>query len=304
MTIQDFSPAAMGGFIRSTDADYATASAGASLIATTTNNPDIGQETGYFVRQAFMAIDLSAYTSISLNEATLKFTSSGTGVFQMEVRLHGWTPTLSTADWVAGTDLSGKIRLAYWDFALDGALPGLTSPPQAIHSDGTNLIDAIESASGGFLAVVICSADQVNSVTPEATANKTLYFPDIILTLDGTWVSAPAGTGELTLPFLSVSSAGTVSPVGMAALTLPFLSVSGTGIMQPSGTGAVVLPFLSVSGTGIMQPSATGALILPFLVFAATGQHKIHPKRPPAGTARLGSVLPPGRARPLRPGTA
>jgi hypothetical protein len=106
------------GFIRSSNTNYTTARAGSNLAAFPgeTTTPFGQRLTGgtYFIFQGFLSFDTSSVVG-TIQSVTLSLygqaDSSGTD-FTMEARLHDWGTGITTADYVAGANVSSKTLLA------------------------------------------------------------------------------------------------------------------------------------------------------------------------------------------------
>jgi hypothetical protein len=116
------------------------------------------------------------------------------------------------------------------------------------------------------------------------TGTGDLTIPALTLAGTGTFVPPGAetytGSGDLAIPALTISGTGTfVAPVytGTGDLAIPALTMAGAGtFVAPTytGTGDLVAPALTISGTGtFVAPISTGSgdLITPALTMAGAG---------------------------------
>jgi len=116
------------------------------------------------------------------------------------------------------------------------------------------------------------------------------------------WETSPATSSPWTDGEVDGMEAG-VECTSAGDLRVTQLVVYAWTVEITAATGAITLPFVVVAGTGVRHPSASGALTLPFVLVTGIGVHMIHPKRPPAGAARVSRMVSSARARPNRPGS-
>lgn len=114
------------GELRSNNATYLTARSGGGTFVTNTTatTGTTGQEffnSQYYVYELFWGFDTSSLgASANISSALLDLyawsrNTSGSSAFTNEVRLHDWGGTVTTADWVAGADMSSKTLLCSID---------------------------------------------------------------------------------------------------------------------------------------------------------------------------------------------
>lgn len=234
MTTTVFAGAANAAIVYSTDVTYATARAGSSLAALA-NAATVGQQTGYTVYQVFIKFDTSSIPDgDEITSATLELylgTDGSATDFVVQARLHDWGASVTTADWVAGADLSGKTLLA----TLDSNGIGATGALKAFTSDAAFKSNISKT---GITYILLCSKEQVDDSAP--TANEFLTFD---------YQSAVAYQ-KLTVVHVTPLS-------GTIAATLQPLTAALSGVMQPSGTIAASLQPLTASASGIWRRGGT-----------------------------------------------
>ncbi len=257
MTTTVFQGIAADGTIESSNATYSTARAGSSLSVqnSTVNNLVVGQATGYGIDQAFIGFDTSSIPdtdeiiSVSL-ELYLKVDGSTTD-FVVEARLHDWGGTLTTADWVAGADLSGKTKLA----TLASSGIGATSAYKAFTSETAFKANVSKT---GTTYIVLCSKEQTDNSAP--TANEYLSFEnaDQAEYPKLTVVHAPPPTGTIAVTLQPLTMAAVGSTIGgPIAVSLQPLTAALTGWHEETGTIAVTLQPLTALAIGIWRRGGT-----------------------------------------------
>lgn len=108
------------GYIQSSSTSYSTARSGGSLSSNNTVEIGIGQNRSGSTRscyEAFFLFDLSDVAG-EATQATISLYGLydlSTTNFTAEIRTNPWGGSLTTADWVAGGDLSGLTLLASFD---------------------------------------------------------------------------------------------------------------------------------------------------------------------------------------------
>jgi len=207
-------------------ADYSAARSGTSSLAayTTDTGISVGQvhtdaswwdddlgETFYseqfWVYESFLSFDTSALTSgATVSAAVLRVTSSGdvsTTDFDIQARLRDWGTSLTTADWVAGADLSGLTLLGSY-----ATSSGFTA------NTGYDLSDTAMAANvnkTGTTRMLLCSSRTVGNTAPTGDEFVSTYSSDY--------------TGTTRDPVLTVTyAAGATGP----AWTTPADTVSMT----------------------------------------------------------------------------
>lgn len=166
MTTSTFYSVTLDGGIDSESGVYATARAGNQLgAATGLTSVDVGQSTAgaYEVLEAFFYWDTSAIDDTdTIDSATLSlygnFDNSTTD-FVMEARAHTWSGSgLTTADWVAGADLSGKTLLATFNTS------GFST---SAYNDFTSDAAFVSNISKtGNTELLVCSKEQTDNSAP------------------------------------------------------------------------------------------------------------------------------------------
>lgn len=156
------------GFITSSNATYSTARAGSGLTVDTTGTTTIAGQfvfSGtYYLRESFFSFDTSAVTG-TVSSVTLSFVPGGQSLatpITLEVRRHNWGPTLTTADWVAGADMSSKTLVASFNAT-------------AANWSGSAYIDMTSDAAfltninqAGTTDIVVCSNRFTSGTSPTA----------------------------------------------------------------------------------------------------------------------------------------
>lgn len=214
------------GWVRSSNAAYATARSGSSIVAFTPdgNNLAIGQDLdgNYYCYESFIGFDTSALGSgATVSAATLSLwllIDSSTVDWTVQARLQSWSSGgLTTADWVAGASLTQTLLAtlatsgigatgAYKDFTSDAAFPGNINKT-------------------GNTEMILCASDMVAGTTPaevrdvffdDADTAGTTQDPKLVVTY-----SAPA---TVTLDIASdaaLSTTATKDIASDAALNAP-----------------------------------------------------------------------------------
>lgn len=163
---------ASDGYNSFSSTSYATAKEGGGTAASPpldTTGSSVGQITGgtsFIVAQGFYKFNVSTLTSYV--NPTLKFysqfDSTVTKDVTIELRVHNWGASVTTTDFVPGSQLASKTLLASvsttnWP-ADNGLIP--------FNVDSVALAGAIEAAKAadGWLYIVAASADQRTGVAP------------------------------------------------------------------------------------------------------------------------------------------
>ena len=293
------------GGVGTRDADYETARAGGSAVAADTSNfalstGDLGGSNlagigqiefvgSYFLGEGFVSFDLSGLTADTISSASLSlYASSFSGTFTVEARLYDWGATLTAADWVPGADLG--------DYPLLATLASTditTSAQNAFTENGTALRDAIASAAGGTLSILLAtdtlrtgaavgqfiqfhSADNGTSENNPKLSYEYAVSPSLpSLTVSGSGLQSgePTASAAAELPSLTASGSGVQTHSGSGAAALASLTAAASGVMVPSGAGAAALPSLTADAEGAQSVEATGAATLPALAASASGEH-------------------------------
>jgi len=205
------------GYIYSSSTSYTTASNG-NFLNVSSSEPIgfLGQypnSGSYYIYQTFLKFDTSSIpddaqiTSVTLS--CYGYTGSPPTSFSIEARLHDWDTTLTTADWVAGSNLSSKALLA-----TINSSGWSTSGYNALTENGNNLKNNINKT--GTTYIILCSGEQTNGSPPTNDEYVGLYYtdetgtskdPKLEITYSTTYTQSTSGTtGTLT----GVLSAGHV----------------------------------------------------------------------------------------------
>lgn len=188
---------------------YSDAREGTGTAVLTGNGADLGQKLSagtYYIDQQFMEFDVSGVGTATA--ATLAINAfSPVGSFTMEARAYDFGASITTADFVPGSSLSGLTLLgsrstvgftsgSYWDVTSDAAL-----------------VTEI-NAQPSTLRLVLASAAQTSGTAPTASDDVTfgIYAGQGRLTVTDdstasqTTISFPSGTGSVTAPAAAVAA--------------------------------------------------------------------------------------------------
>lgn len=321
-TVDVFFASTADASLQSSSTSYATARAGTGTLiagADTSSTGRVGQDlvgSDYYCFEYLISFDTSSIDDAALItdvELALNGSNDQSATdFVIQARLHDWGASVTTADWVAGADLSSKTLLATWN----------TSGYSVDYNTFTSETAFLSNVSlTGTTYILLCSKEQTDNSAPTGreyvdfnSANTSGTSQDPKLTVTYSPVASAAGTatlprlaaagsahmdltgtGAVTMPRLTASAGiGFIDAVGGGAeATLPQLTASGTGLMQPEAEGAgIYLPRLTASATGVMQPKATGAATLPRLT--TEGYAAQVPQALVSGRGASASVLQPG----------
>ena len=164
------------GYIASEGTPYSLAANGTGDSFAAVNGGvfgNIGQWTNasprYYIWQSFIQFDTSSIPDDAvITSATLYlYGSSDTSDvdFTIEARLHDWGASLTTADYVIGSNLSSKTLLA--SMSTSGFI---TSGYNSLTENGSNLRDNINKT--GTTYIVLCSAEQTNGSPPPTNTQE------------------------------------------------------------------------------------------------------------------------------------
>lgn len=177
-TVSTFYSGAADGYVESGHATYATARSGGTVGPNSAiASLYIGQYKlgNYQCIEGFISFDTSALTdSDTISSAALGLYGSGnfsTTDFTIEARVQDWGATLTTADWVAGADLSAKTRVA--TFATSGFS---TSAYNDFAEDGTNFQSNVNKTGTTYLILV--SDKLVSGTAPTGDEYVGVYSAD------------------------------------------------------------------------------------------------------------------------------
>lgn len=177
-TVSTFYSATTDGGITSSHATtYSTARAGFDLSAqTAVSGHAIGQRKtaggDYVLYESFFQWDTSALGGDTISAAVFSLygvSDTSATDFTVEARLNDWGAALTTADWVAGADLSAKTLLA--TFATSGF-------STAGYNDFTDVAFPANINAAGSTLVVVCSANQTNNTAPTGDEYVNAYQAD------------------------------------------------------------------------------------------------------------------------------
>lgn len=264
------------GYVRSESATYSTARSGAGLIApTNTQALIVGQQFSggiYYCPELCLDFDTSSIPDDAVISAVdlsmYGFADFSDTEFDIEVRLHDWGASLTTADWVAGADLGGKTLLASRSSA------GLsTAGYNAFTENGSNFRDNINKT--GVTRILICSNRHRVGNTPTGEEWAAFYsaddadagkYPKLVVTYttSTTHAAAAALSAAVTLtplagltftPGAALAAAATLSPLAtgevLAAAVLP-----GSGTLTADGNIGTLLAASALVGSAALAAVA------------------------------------------------
>lgn len=321
-TVDVFFASTADAYFQSSSTTYATARAGTGTLIAGSDLSSIGRAgqtlsgADYFCYESLVSFDTSSIDDAAvITDVALALSGSSDQSatdFVIQARLHDWGASVTTADWVAGADLSSKTLLATWN----------TSGYSADYNTFTSETAFISNVSlTGTTYILLCSKEQTDNSAPTGneyvdfnSANTSGTSQDPKLTV--TYSPVASATGAATLPRLRAVASGHMDLTGTAAMTLPRLTAtagigfidavggtvvstlprltaSATGVMQPMAEGeGIYLPRLTGAGVGVMQPKASGVATLPRLT--AEGYAAQVPPALVSGRGASASVLQPG----------
>ena len=181
-------------------------------------DPFSGGSNVYGVNETFLAFDTHDVGTDTVSAAVLRVTSNADASdtdFTIQARLHDWGATLTTADWVAGADLSGLTLLAHY-----ATSSGFTS------GTGYDLVDDALPANvnkTGSTRLLLCSSRTTNSNEP--TGNEYV------------WIRAADYAGTTSDPKLTVTHAA-----GGSTLFLMLEDDSGAYELEDDSGGILLEP--------------------------------------------------------------
>ena len=172
-TVSTFYSGTADGYLWSFDATYTTARAGpsdgaADADVSLINGQFYNGSTTYGVHESFADWDTSAIGTDTVSAATLSLwavTDDSTSNFTSRIRLYDWGATLTTADWIAGADLSGNTLLA--TFASAGVTTGA-------YNDFTDVAFPANVNTGGATRVVL-SSDELEAGNAPAAFQRIIW---------------------------------------------------------------------------------------------------------------------------------
>lgn len=197
------------GWIFSSNANYATARAGSGLTVNTTGPPVWnGQEVAaavYYIYETFLQFDCSVIDAgETVSSAFLNcylHTDLSSDDYTINAKAHDWGASLTTADWVAGADLSGLTQLGV--LATSGLSAGYN-----VFSDVAMAghVDAKSATTGVLLASNLVEAGTAPTGTEvvafySANQSGTSFDPALDVTAEegvGGWTGKIAGVTNPT----------------------------------------------------------------------------------------------------------
>lgn len=210
MTIDTFYSESADGFIESSHSTtYSTArSGGGSKVAPTTEvYLQVGQNYiggfGYYLYETFLSFDTSTIpdsaiiSSVTLSLHGGDYVDQSTTDFTIEARTYDWGASLTTADWVAGADLTSNTLLA--SRSTSG---WSTSAYNDLTENGSNFVSAINKT--GITRIILCSSRTKDGNTPTGAEYVNLGASEKSGTsndpkLSVTYVLGPSLSGSITM---------------------------------------------------------------------------------------------------------
>jgi hypothetical protein len=197
-------PTANSGALFSYDAAYANARAGTGTLAVQgAGDARIGQrlttDPTYQVWQYELEFDLASIAGATISAAILSLfvtAVDGTPGYVIEVRMHDYGTSITTADFVAGASLSSKTLVAQWTSAN----------PDTEYKTFTDVAMPANLVAGSLNRMILVGARQTSNNAPTDAEYITAYYDntggdptrpklDITYTAGG----GPAGAREMTL---------------------------------------------------------------------------------------------------------
>lgn len=184
---------ASDGAISSQNNTYSTARAGSSLAvnstgtyltANGTNDPPVSGGTGvgqvelggfYVLVEAFLAFDLDSASipggdSITDADLVLVQDSGQSTGYTINARAYDWGASLTTGDWVPGSDLSSLDLLA------SHAVASTSSGTRTFVSNGSELVDFTEANRAGVARMVLASSELESGSAPGSIQTRHIRF--------------------------------------------------------------------------------------------------------------------------------
>lgn len=178
-TVSTFYSETSDGLVQSENPTYSTARAGSGLtVNTVSSSLQVGQilDTGpdpdlYYVIEAFISFDTGSLSGEEVSAAVLSLflqTDGSATDFTVNARIKAWlSGGLTTADWVAGADISGTILAT-----LNSSGIGATGSYKDFTESGSNLQDGLNLS--GDTEIMLTSSRHEAGNTP--TRDERLTF--------------------------------------------------------------------------------------------------------------------------------
>lgn len=250
-TVSTFFSSTADGRIVSSGANYNSARAGGSLTANDSNTADRVGQYGFFSTwecyESFLSFDTSSLPDTdTIDSAVLAVygstDSTGTSDFTIRARIHDWGGSLTTTDWVAGANLSGKTLVASFDtsgFSTSGynSFTSESAFTSNVNKTGTTYL--IISSSRHEAGTTAGQQEQVQFYM----ANESGTSKDPKLTVTHTASSASATITGTVAAMTMAAVAGTVVTQVSASVT------GGVATMTAAAHEGVVPRSTAVTGT-------------------------------------------------------
>lgn len=262
MTTSTFYASTADGQIESSNATYATARSGGTLVANTGGTSvNVGQVTGYACYEAFLSFDTSTIpdgdiiTSVTLSLDGTGATDGSDTDFTINARIYNWGAGLTTADWIAGASLSGNTLVASrstsgWSASGYNALTSEAAFLTAINKTGVTYL--VISSSRHEAGTAPTGNEYVGFATAEASG--TTHDPKLVVTH-----VAPTGTVASSIQPLTAALAGEQVTGGPIAVSLQPLTAALTGWHEAFGTiTASLQPLTAALGGRAYFPEIEG----------------------------------------------
>lgn len=254
------------GYCNSSSTSYTSASNGTGIGASPAAAVGyVGQYiiggTTYVVHLGYLKFDTSSIpddaeiTSVTLS--CYGYNDLSTTDFTVEARLHDWGASLTSADWIAGSALSGKTLLA-----SRSSLGWNTSGYNTFTENGSNFRNNINKT--GTTYIVLCSAEHTAQSPPTNDEYIGLYFsdetgtskdPKLEITYSTAHTKSVSGTmgalsGTLTKGHAYTKAiAGAISSITSAITKVTNKAVSGSsGIVSGDNSKLITKSFSGAAG--------------------------------------------------------
>lgn len=270
------------GYLKSTNATYATARSGGTIVLTA-GDYALGQNTGYTLYEQFGPWDTSAIPDANvISEAHIDLragTIAGSG-YTVEVRACPWTSPLGVGGWVPGDSLAGLTLLASIPVA------SLSTSAYVSLTSTADLIAAINKT--GLTRVIIVTSKLTNGTAPTALERILLgYVPRLVVT-------HAAAAAAPTVTSLATSTGPTA---GGTSVVITGTGFTGATSVQFGATDAPTYNVDSATQITVTSPAhAAGVVDITVTTAAGTseavaGDQFTYADEAPAGPPRGGLGL-------------
>lgn len=283
-------------WVKAVDPTYATARGGTTMYDGDAARLVFGQylSGSYVVAQAGVAFDTSALTAAAVPSAVALSLYGSLGItvnFVIEARLYDWGAAFTTADFVAGANLTNYTLAATYNTASPAwSAAGYntftengTSFQTGLNQTGTTRLllnsqdQRTNTAPTSFAYTQCADADTAGTTNdpklvitytlPTATATSTIAK----LTSAGNVAQKQAAAATSTIAKLTSAAVAKQAQKATAASTIAKLTSLGAVMTPPPGwAGDSTLPKLTSAATTFQLQTAAAASSLPKLTSAAT----------------------------------